>query len=102
VARKQIELSVLGLRQIIVKLWKFSLLSTDGISVDLYLSQSVVSEMTTVQERANCVGWRFETKSVTQTQWNYRNALASTFTRYNTTGFFPVGLCQEQCVPNTI
>jgi hypothetical protein len=47
--------------------------------------------MATVQERAQCVGWLFEAKSVTQTQRNYRNALASTFTRHNTTGFFPVG-----------
>jgi hypothetical protein len=29
------------------------------------------------------------------------NVLASTFTRHNTTGFFPGGLCQEQCVPST-
>jgi hypothetical protein len=28
--------------------------------------------MPTVQDRARCVGWLFETKSVTQTQRNYR------------------------------
>jgi hypothetical protein len=41
---------------------------TDGISGHLYVSQSVVCEMASVQERARCVGWFFETKSVTQTQ----------------------------------
>jgi hypothetical protein len=46
---------------------------TDGISGHLYISQSVVYEMSTVQERALCVGWLFETKSVTQTQRNYRS-----------------------------
>jgi hypothetical protein len=35
--------------------------------------------MATVQERTSCVVWLFETKSVTKTQHNYRNALASTF-----------------------
>jgi hypothetical protein len=44
---------------------------TDG-SGHLYVSQSVVCEMETVQERALCLGWLFETKSVTQTQQNYR------------------------------
>jgi hypothetical protein len=43
-----------------------------GISNHLYVSQSVVCEMATVQERARCVGWLFEAKSVTQTQRNYR------------------------------
>jgi hypothetical protein len=47
----------------------FFLTPTDGISGHLYVSQSVVCEMATVQE---CVGWFFETKSVTQTQRNYR------------------------------
>jgi hypothetical protein len=28
--------------------------------------------MATVQQRTRCVGWLFETKSVTQTQLNYR------------------------------
>jgi hypothetical protein len=46
----------------------FFLTPTDGISGHLYVSQSVVCEM----ERALCVGWLFETKSVTQTQRNYR------------------------------
>jgi hypothetical protein len=45
---------------------------TDGMSGHLYVSQSVVCEMATVQERALCVGWLFETKSVTQTQRNLR------------------------------
>jgi hypothetical protein len=45
---------------------------TDGISGHLYVSQLVVCEMATVQERARYVGWIFETKSVTQTQRNYR------------------------------
>jgi hypothetical protein len=45
---------------------------TDGISGHLYVSQSVLCEMATVQERTLCVGWLFETKSVTQTQRNYR------------------------------
>jgi hypothetical protein len=40
---------------------------TDGISGHLYVSQPVVCEIATVQERALCVGWLFETKSVTQT-----------------------------------
>jgi hypothetical protein len=44
--------------------------------------------MATVQERARFVGWLFETKSVTQTQRNYRNDLACAFTRHNTTGYF--------------
>jgi hypothetical protein len=48
------------------------LLPTDGISRHLYVSQSVVFEIATVQERARCVGWLFETKSVTQTKRNYR------------------------------
>jgi hypothetical protein len=47
------------------------LMSTDGISGHLYVSQSVVCEMATVQERALC-GMVFETKSVTETQRNYR------------------------------
>jgi hypothetical protein len=67
VARKQIELATCGLRQIIVKLWKCFLLPTDGIRSHLYVSHSVVCEMATVQERARCVEWLFETKSVTQT-----------------------------------
>jgi transposase len=75
VARKQIELATCRLRQITEKLWKFFLLPTDGISGHLYVSQSVVCEMATVQERARCVGWLFETKSVTQTQRNYRTQL---------------------------
>jgi hypothetical protein len=48
---------------------------TDGISGHLYVSQSVVCEMVTVQESALCLGWLFETKSVTQTQRNYRTQL---------------------------
>jgi hypothetical protein len=44
---------------------------TDGINGHLYVSQLVVCEMATVQERARCVGWISET-SVTQTQPNYR------------------------------
>jgi hypothetical protein len=56
VARKQIELATCGLRQITVKLWKFFVLTpTDGISGHLYVSQSVVCEMATVQERVLCV-----------------------------------------------
>jgi hypothetical protein len=35
----------------------FFLTPTDGISGHLYVSQSVVCEMATVQERALCVGW---------------------------------------------
>jgi hypothetical protein len=38
------------------------LTSTDGMRAHLYVSQSVVCEMATVQERALCVGWLFETK----------------------------------------
>jgi hypothetical protein len=72
VARKQIELATCDLRQITAKLWKFVFGATDGISGHLYVFQSVVCEMATVQERALCVGWLFETKSVTQTQRNYR------------------------------
>jgi hypothetical protein len=72
VARKQIELATCGLRQITAKLWKFFLTPTDGISGHLYVSQSLVCEMATVQERALCVGWFFERKSVTQTQRNDR------------------------------
>jgi hypothetical protein len=40
---------------------------TDGINGHLYFSQAVVCEMATLQERV-----LFETKSVTQTQRNYR------------------------------
>jgi hypothetical protein len=101
VARNQIELATCGVRLTIVKLWKFLLLISDGISGHLYVTQSVICEMATMKERARYVGWFFEKKSVTQNQRNYRNALASTFTRHNTTEFIPVGLCQEQCVPNT-
>jgi hypothetical protein len=43
-----------------------------GISDHRYVSQLVVCEIATVQERARCVGWLFETKSVTQTQRNCR------------------------------
>jgi hypothetical protein len=64
VARKRIELATWGLRQVTAKLWKFFLAPTDGINGHLYVSQSVVCEMGTVQERALCVGWLFETKSV--------------------------------------
>jgi hypothetical protein len=70
VARKQIELATYILRQITAKL--FFSTPTDGISGHLYVSQSVVCEMATVQERALCVGWLFETKLVTQTRRNYR------------------------------
>jgi hypothetical protein len=42
-------------------------MQTDGISGHIYVSQTVVYEMATVQECA-----LFETKSVTQTQRNYR------------------------------
>jgi hypothetical protein len=69
VARKQIELATCGLQHITAKLWKFFLTSTDGISGHLYVSQSVVCEMATVQKCALC-GMVFETKSVTQTQRN--------------------------------
>jgi hypothetical protein len=46
----------------------FFLPPTDGICGHLYVSQSVVCEMASVQAGARCVGWLFETKSVTQTQ----------------------------------
>jgi hypothetical protein len=36
----------------------------------------VASKMATVQEHARCVGWPFETKSVIQTQWNYRTHIS--------------------------
>jgi hypothetical protein len=72
VAHKQIELATCSLRQITVKLCKFFWPPTDGISGHLYVSQSVVCEMASVQERARCGGWLFETKSVTQTQRHYR------------------------------
>jgi hypothetical protein len=49
-----------------------SLTLTDRIGGHLYVSQSVVCEMAAVQERALCVGWLFATKSVAQTQRNYR------------------------------
>jgi hypothetical protein len=35
---------------------------TDGINGHLYVSQSVICEMATVEERALCVGWLFEIK----------------------------------------
>jgi hypothetical protein len=54
VERKQIELATCGLRQIVVKLWKFLLL-IDSISGHLYVSLSVVCVMAIVQERALCV-----------------------------------------------
>jgi hypothetical protein len=41
---------------------------TDGISGHLYVSESAFCVMASVQEGARCVGWLFETKSVTQTQ----------------------------------
>jgi hypothetical protein len=44
----------------------------DGIIGHLYVSQLVFCEMATVQERAICVGLLLQTKSVTQTQRNYR------------------------------
>jgi hypothetical protein len=47
-------------------------IANSGISDHLYVSQTVVLKMVTVQERARCVGWLFETKLVTQTQQNYR------------------------------
>jgi hypothetical protein len=51
VARKQIELATCGLRQIKAKIWKFFFVTlTDGISGHLCVSQSVVSEMVTVQD----------------------------------------------------
>jgi hypothetical protein len=55
VARKQIELATCGLRQIIVKLWKFYFAATDGIGGHFYVSQSVVCEMATMHERQRCV-----------------------------------------------
>jgi hypothetical protein len=78
---------------------------TDGISDHVYASQSVVCEMETVQERARCVGWLFETKSVTQTQRNYRTHFNKLWPLRSPDitplDSFPVGLCQDQCVPNT-
>jgi hypothetical protein len=71
-ARKQIELATCGLRQTIGKLWKFSFATNRWHMQHIYVSQSVVCEMGTVQERTRCVGWIFATKSVTQTQRNYR------------------------------
>jgi hypothetical protein len=53
----------------------FFLTSTDGICGHLYVSQSVVCEMETVEERALCGRWLFQTKSVTQTQRNDRAQL---------------------------
>jgi hypothetical protein len=47
------------------------LMPTYGISGHLYVSQSVVCEMATVQKRALCVEWLFDTKSATNTQRNY-------------------------------
>jgi hypothetical protein len=67
----QIELVTCGLRQIRAKLWNFFLTPKEGMSGHLYVSHWVVCEMATVQERARCVGWLYETKSVTQTQRNY-------------------------------
>jgi hypothetical protein len=50
----------------------FFLSRTYGIIGHLYVFQSGGCEMATVQERALCVGWLFQTKSVTQTSQNYR------------------------------
>jgi hypothetical protein len=76
---------------------------TGGISGHLYVSQSVVCEMATLQQRARCVRWLFETKwdiSRKMDQQRRSNALVSTFTRHNTTGFFSCGfmsrtMCSE-------
>jgi hypothetical protein len=70
VARKQIELATCGLRQITAKLWKF-FFGAERWNKRPSLHFSVVCEIATVQERLLCVGWLFETKSVTQTQRNY-------------------------------
>jgi hypothetical protein len=50
VASKQIELATCSFRQITEKLWKFFLPPTDGITGHLYVSQSVVCEMGTVEQ----------------------------------------------------
>jgi hypothetical protein len=80
----------------------FSLPPTDGIRGHLYVSQSIGCEMATMQKRARCVGWLFETESVTQTQQNYRTEFnkpwpprSPDITQLDS---FPVGLYQEQCV----
>jgi hypothetical protein len=51
VARKQLELATCGLRQIIVKFWKFFLTPMNGISGHLYVSQSVCEMVTFFQEQ---------------------------------------------------
>jgi hypothetical protein len=130
VALKLIELATCGLRQIIVKLWNLFFIWTDGISGHLYDSQSVVSEMATFFKSrqstwtptwtwCNCTQYLSRHALTCRPQWGgapscsrmdisrnmYRqrrsNVLASMFTRRNTAGFFPVGLCQEQFIPNT-
>ena len=83
VALKQIELATCGLRQITVKLEVF------------YWPQYTSTWAPLVARRTSR---RYSRKMDRQRR---SNALASTFTRHNTTEFFPVGLCQEQCVPNT-
>jgi hypothetical protein len=77
---------------------------TDGLSGHLYVSQSVICEMATVQERERCVGWLFETKISHPDSTKLPHTVPMPWlprSPDDTTGFFPVGLCQEQCLPNT-
>jgi len=53
---------------LLAKLSQFIRALTDDVSVDRRVFHLVMSKMATAQDRADCVGWLFETKSVIQTK----------------------------------
>jgi hypothetical protein len=63
VARKQFEIATCGFAADYSETPEVFLPPTDGKSGHIFVCQ-LVCEMATVQERARCVGWLFETKSV--------------------------------------
>jgi len=73
---KQIQLGARMLLWLLAKLPQFIHALTDDIRMHRCVFHLVVSKMTTAQDRARCVDWLFETKSVIQTKWNYRTHMS--------------------------
>jgi hypothetical protein len=87
----QIKLAIRGLRQIIVKLWKFLFPQTNGISGHfMFLSQLFVKWRLCRGSAGTRVPRRDISRKMDRQRWS--NALASTFTTHNTSGFFPCGV----------
>jgi len=61
---EQVQLGARILLWLVAKLSQFIHVLTDDVSVHRCVVHLVVSKMATAQERARCVGWLVETKSV--------------------------------------